>query len=158
MYCVSVCYNSPAILHKVHNDVKNLQFVIGNSFIQLDQARAHAIKYINNTMEILSESTLPYITSVPMKPETSNEWNMMPDGLFCCEHPFRWKIYVYNKIRIKGFLFDSFKFVKIFHINIIQVRNNTCRNSPAKHWFTPDLLRATKAFSPLDESDETYEI
>lgn len=158
MYYVSITYHSPKILHKVHNDIKNLSFILGEYYyFNLDDARSFAIKYINETFAVLSDKPLPYILTVPIKPDSKSEWDAMPLGPFCCEQPFRWKINAYFKHRIKGFIFDSFHIEKLFHINIIQV-HKTCRNSPSKVWYSPNLLRDISNNNMVLSDDDTVEV
>jgi len=132
-YCIYITFKTPQALHKAHNNnIKALNFILGNSETVLEDARENAVTYINNYLNNLDVTT-PYITNqVSMTPITEKDWKLKPEGYFCTEEPCHWKLTVWKKNIIKGYLFNSFEIEEIFHIDILQVFNETCQETPTK--------------------------
>ena len=131
-YCIYITFKTPQALYKAHNNnIKALNFILGDSETILEDARRNALNYINDYLKNLDVET-PYITQVPITPSTPAEWKEKPVGYFCTEEPCHWKLTVWKKNIIKGYLFNSFEVEEIFHIDILQVFEETCQGSPTR--------------------------
>lgn len=122
-FCVFVHFASPEAIHRAHNDIKTLNFVLKPRYANYNDARRAMIEYVNRFFDnVYGVGAWKHIPEkLPSTPRNNTGFRDFEAGYFCTEDAASWKLSVWNKIADNGILFNSEKVEKVFDIDILQV-------------------------------------
>ena len=125
-FIILINYDSPKYLHIMHNTIKNVSFILGETHeYNINDARNHQFQYLAEFFKTISE---PYdeLKSLPVEPETNTNMKL---PYFCTIEPCSWKINVWKRCINKGYFYNSFHNEKLFSIEVTEIQHMSDEDS-----------------------------